>query len=114
MALLTENKINQFGVKEEYWRILGINLNIQYQYCDITLGAYASAEARANESEPMNIKKIRAKWSEDEFLKYFAPSTFESKTTDAKTLSNDSNNIYTRAYDYIRTKDEYFKDAKDC
>lgn len=121
MALLTENKINQFGVKEEYWRILAINLNIQYQYCDITLGAYASAEAREGNAEPMNIKKVRAKWSEDEFLKFFAPATFEAGIAKASIHGEDeeetstlSTNIYQRAYDYIKVKDDYFKDAIDC
>lgn len=106
MGLLTENKINQFGVKEEYWRILNINLNIQYNYCDITLGAYASEDARASEAEPMNIKKVRAKWDDEEFFKFFAPQTFE--------LESGDNNIYKRAYDYIKIRDEYFKEAKDC
>ena len=119
MALLTENKINQFGVKEEYWRILAINLNIQYQYCDITLGAYASADARGNEAEPMNIKKVRAKWSEDEFLQYFAPSTFEVNAETQSIAENNeiptaSNNIYQRAYEYVRKRDNYFKDAVNC
>lgn len=106
MGLLTENKINQFGVKEEYWRILNINLNIQYNYCDITLGAYASEDARASEAEPMNIKKVRAKWDDEEFFKFFAPQTFKLESGDS--------NIYKRAYDYIKTRDEYFKEAKDC
>lgn len=106
MALLTKDKINQFGVQEEYWRILSINLNIQYNYCDITLGAYANEDVRASEAEPMNIKKVRAKWDNEEFFKFFAPQTFTSKS--------DDNNIYKRAYDYIKTRDEYFKEAKDC
>ena len=104
MALLTKDKINQFGVQEEYWRILSINLNSQYQYCDITLGAYASAETRESEYEPMNIKKVRAKWDEQEFLSFFT----------AKAMSEDGVNIYNRAYDYVKYKDKYFKDAIDC
>lgn len=103
MALLTKDKINQFGVKEEYWRILSINLNLQYNYCDITLGAYASAEIRDLECEPMNIKKVRAKWDDTEFLKHFAP----------KALSADGANIYQKAYQYVKIKDGYFKDAID-
>lgn len=114
MALLTKDKINQFGVQEEYWRILSINLNIQYNYCDITLGAYASEDARASEAEPMNIKKVRAKWDNEEFFKFFAPQTFELKTAKADESSNISDNIYKRAYDYIKVRDEYFKEAKDC
>lgn len=100
MALLTKDKINQFGVIEEYWRILSININLQYKYCDVTLGAYANQETRENDKEPMNIKKVRAKWSEDEFEKYFSPRT-------------KSNNIYEQAYQYIKNKDEYFKDSID-
>ena len=114
MALLTENKTNQFGVKEEYWRILSINLNIQYNYCDITLGAYANEDARNSDAEPMNIKKVRAKWDNEEFEKFFAPRTFELKTAKADESLNVSNNIYKRAYDYIKIRDEYFKEAKDC
>ena len=104
MALLTKDKINQFGVKEEYWRVLSVNLNIQYKYCDITLGAYASAETRDLECEPMNIKKVRAKWDDVEFLRHFTP----------RALSGDGINIYQKAYQYVKIKDDYFKDAIDC
>lgn len=114
MALLTENKKNQFGVKEEYWRILSINLNIQYNYCDITLGAYANEDARNSDAEPMNIKKVRAKWDNEEFFKFFAPQTFGLKTASLDNSSDTNDNIYKRAYDYIKVKDEYFKDAKNC
>ena len=104
MALLTKDKINQFGVKEEYWRIISINLNLQYKYCDITLGAYANAETRDNGSEPMNLKKVRAKWDDQEFLKFFT----------ARALDAESVNIYNQAYNYIKHRDEYFKDSIDC
>lgn len=104
MALLTKDKTNQFGVQEEYWRILNINLNLQYNYCDITLGGYASAETRDSGSEPMNLKKVRAKWDEQEFLKFFT----------AKAMNAEDINIYNRAYSYVKYKDEYFKDAEDC
>ena len=114
MALLTRDKINQFGVKEEYWRILSINLNLQYNYCDITLGAYANKNARNSDAEPMNIKKVRAKWDNEEFFKFFAPQTFELKAASINDTSNENDNIYKRAYDYIKVKDEYFKDATDC
>lgn len=119
MALLTVNKINQYGVNEEYWRVLNININLQYGYCDITMGAYASEETRLAGSEPMNIKKVRAKWDENEFLKYFAPDTFDSNseiatlniTDDQNTLTN---NIYERVYEYVKNKDVYFKEAVNC
>ena len=104
MALLTKDKINQFGVQEEYWRVLSINLNVQYQYCDITLGAYASAETRESNCEPMNIKKVRAKWDEQEFLSFFT----------AKAMNEENVNIYNQVYKYVKQKDEYFKDAIDC
>lgn len=120
MALLIEGKTNQFGVNEEYWRVVNININLQYKYCDITMASYVNADARDNGSEPMNIKKIRAKWDDEEFLKYFAPATFE-QNSQATTLSLDSqetrvisSNIYERVYDYIKHKDDYFKDATDC
>lgn len=117
MALLTEGKVNQFGVQEEYWRILNININLQYNYCDITVGAYVNESTRANGSEPMNIKKIRAKWDNDEFFKYFAPNTFEdssSQTLSAANEINVNNNIYERVYKYIKNRDEHFKDAINC
>lgn len=104
MALLTKNKVNQFGVQEEYWRILAIHLNLQYQYCDITLGAYADKDARLSDAEPMNTKKVRAKWSEEEFTRYFSPFS--------RTLLNEG--IYNNAYDYVKQKDKYFKNATDC
>lgn len=104
MALLTKDKINQFGVKEEYWRVMSININLQYQYCDITLGGYADAETRDNGSEPMNIRKVRAKWDEQEFLRFFT----------AQAMDEQNVNIYNQVYDYIKYKDDYFKDAIDC
>lgn len=113
MALLTEGKINQFGVQEEYWRILSINLNVQYGYCDITIGAYANSQTREKGAEPMNIKKVRAKWDEEEFFKFFSPVSFNEGTS---TLNDDnlSNNIYARAYEYVKQKDKHFENAKDC
>ena len=113
MALLTKDKINQFGVIEEYWRILSINLNIQYNYADITLGGYASQKTRMNNNEPMNIKKIRAKWDEAEFLSYFTPEAMNARYL-SKNLKVEPPNIYTISYEYIKNKDEYFKDAIDC
>ena len=104
MALLTKDKINQFGVTEEYWKVISINLNLQYGYCDITLGGYSSEETRQNGSEPMNLKKVRAKWDEEEFLKFFT----------ARAMNAENVNIYSRVYDYIKIKDDYFKDAVDC
>lgn len=104
MALLTKDKTNQFGAKEEYWRILSININLQYQYCDITLGAYIDEQTRVKGSEPMNIKKVRAKWDEQEFLNFFTAQAMNAKNV----------NIYNQAYDYIKYKDDYFKDAIDC
>ena len=104
MALLTEGKLNQFGAKEEYWRILNINLNLQYNYCDITIGGYVDTITREKGLEPMNIKKIRAKWDEKEFFKFFTP----------KSMNEENVNIYNRSYKYIKYKDEYFKDAIDC
>lgn len=103
MALLTEGKINQFGVLEEYWKITNININLQYNYCDLTLAAYSTKDARDNNLEPMSFKKVRAKWSEDEFKKFFSPIA----------LSRSTGNIYEVAYQYIKQKDEYFKDSKD-
>lgn len=102
MALLTMGKTNQFGVKEEYWVILGININLQYSFCDITMGAYTSQKAREEGAEPMNTKKVRAKFGEGgEFETYFMPNSRAIKTT----------NIYQLAYEYVKKKDEYFKDA---
>ncbi|SRR5574344_875551 len=103
MALLTKNKINQFGVKEEYWRVLTINLNLQYGYCDITLGGYMDEQTRIKGLEPMNIRKVRAKWSDDEFATYFTTSRMNQQGT----------NIYSQVYKYIKYKDEYFSDAID-
>ncbi|HBF7594784.1 TPA: hypothetical protein KOX39_003399 [Clostridioides difficile] len=98
MAIIKENNINQFGVQEEYYRILNINLNLQYKYCDITVGGYVSREIRMSESEPMNIRKVRAKWSDDEFLKFFTADALEEQS------------IYRVAYEYVM-EDDYFKDC---
>ena len=87
MAIIKKDNINQFGVQEEYYRILNINLNLQYRFCDITVGGYASKQARMSESEPMNIRKFRAKWSEGEFLTYFtADALGENQKQVFKTL----------------------------
>lgn len=106
MAILTEGKINQFGVLEEYWRITNININLQYNYCDLTLAGYSTKESRDSELEPMSFKKVRAKWSEDEFEKYFSPMAMSKGAKGASS-------IYNVAYEYVKHKDEYFKDAKD-
>lgn len=98
MAIIKKDNINQFGVQEEYYRILNINLNLQYRFCDITVGGYASKQARMSESEPMNIRKFRAKWSEGEFLTYFTADALGEKS------------IYTVAYEYIMSN-EYFENC---
>ena len=104
MALQIKDYVNQFGVEEGYWRILGININLQYRYVDITMGGYNSKEERDLGKEPMNTKKVRAKWSEDEFDAYFAPKTYSMSGQD----------IYSIAYQYVKDKDPMFKDCKDC
>lgn len=128
MALLTKDKINQFGVKEEYWRVLEVKINLQYEYCDITLGAYADETARNNNAEPMNIKRVRAKWDDEEFHKYFAPDALNIKamskmmnpmtcnTSNGMEVRNGigSYNIYDAVYEYIKDKDDYFTNALDC
>ncbi|HSQ87506.1 hypothetical protein [Romboutsia sp.] len=61
-------------------------------------------ETRLSECEPMNIKKVRAKWEEGEYTNNFSPESMDAENV----------NIYNKAYDYIKTKDEYFADAIDC
>ena len=51
----------------------------------------------------MNIKKVRAKWDDEEFYKFFAP----------KVMARANTNIYAQAYEYIKSKDEYFANALD-
>lgn len=104
MALLTADRINQFGVKEEYWRIVKINIDLTYNFCDITLGSYHSQEAREAEVEPMNLRKVRAKWSDEEFKTFFS----------AEALTENPKNIYEIAYEYIKSKDDIFSEAEDC
>ncbi|HAU85090.1 MAG TPA: hypothetical protein DCW90_06205 [Lachnospiraceae bacterium] len=103
MALITEGNINQYGVEEEYWRLLNININVQYKYADITVASYRNKEARDSNAEPMNLKKVRAKWNEEEFENYFSPqaTTYRNK------------NIYELAYEYIKENDEHFANAID-
>lgn len=100
MALLKEDYKNQYGVLEQYWKVIGININLQLKYCDITIGGYTTQEARDNGSEYMNIKKVRAIWSDEEFGSFFS----------TKALSNKS--LYNNAYEYLKT-DKFFKDAID-
>lgn len=98
MAIIKQGNINQFGVQEEYYRILSINLNLQYRFCDITVGGYVSKQTRMSESEPMNIRKFRAKWSEGEFLTHFTADALGEKS------------IYNVAYEYIMST-EYFENC---
>lgn len=103
MGLLVKGNTNQYGAKEEYWRILSININLQYAYCDITLGSYVSEEARQAGAENMNTKKVRAKWTEDEFFSFFT----------TRAMSAPGETIYKKAYEYIVYKDDFFKNAQN-
>lgn len=99
MALIKKDNTNQFGVSETYYRITGINLNLHFKFCDITVSGYASKDARLQNKEPLNIRTIRAKWTDEEFGAYFSP----------RVISN--NSIYNMAYEYIK-QDDYFKDCE--
>lgn len=106
MALQISGHINQYGIEEGYWRIIGINMNLQYKYVDITMAGYSTQEARDEGKEPMNTKKVRAKWDEEEFAAFFAP--------DAPMMLADSQmNIYQIAYNYVKQKDNLFQSSSN-
>lgn len=107
MAIQIKDYINQYGIEEQYWRILSMNINLQYKYVDITLGGYATQEARDNGAEPMNTKKVRAKWDEEEFDAFFSPNAPRMLSADV------GMNIYNIAYDYIKYKDKMFENSID-
>ncbi|MEG0908761.1 MAG: hypothetical protein RSH78_00160 [Bacilli bacterium] len=107
MALYKEGYENQYGVLCEYWRIINININLQYKFCDITLGGYHTKETRFEDKEPMEIRKVRAKWAEDEFEQYFSP-----KAISVFSIEENPTNIYNNAYEYVK-KDDFFNDSKN-
>lgn len=109
MALYTENRDNMYGLTTEYWKVARINIDAIYKFCDITLYGYATREARDQDKEPLEQKKVRANWSEGEFAKYFSAEAL-SKNRSSDPLSN----IYEAAYNYVKEKENMFDDAKDC
>lgn len=98
MALIKEGYISEFGVPCEYWKVTAINFNFLLDYGDITVGGYMTKETRDKEYEPISKKKIRCKWTDEEFYAYFSPEALEGKS------------FYDRVYEYIKS-DEFFKDA---
>lgn len=100
MALVKKGYVSEFGVPQEYWKITAINFNFLLSYGDITVGGYMTKEARDNEYEPLSTRKVRCKWTDDEFFAYFSPEALKNKS------------FYDRVYEYIKT-DEFFKEALD-
>lgn len=100
MALVKEGYISEFGVPTEYWKITAFNFNFLLDYGDITMGGYMSKDARDKEFEPMSTRKIRCKWTDEEFFQYFSPQALENTS------------VYQRAYEYVK-EDAFFKDAID-
>ena len=102
MALIKEGYIGNFGIPCEYWKIVDIHINLKYKWCDITLDGYSNQRIRMAEQkyEPLERKKIRAVWSQDEFGRFFTPYA----------LSDVS--IYDQAYEFVK-QDNFFVDAKD-
>lgn len=100
MALVKKGFISEFGVPQEYWKITSINFNFLLDYGDITVGGYMTKGAREEEYEPLSKRKIRCKWSDDEFYGYFSPEALKDKS------------FYDRVYEYVKN-DDFFKDAID-
>jgi hypothetical protein len=100
MALYKDNYTNQFGIPTQYWKVTGINLNTFYKYCDIELAGFYSQETRDANKEPLEKRKVRAKWTPEEFEAYFSASAL------------DGSSIYLKAYEYIKNN-EFFQDCID-
>lgn len=100
MGLFKENYTNQFGVPSQYWKIVNININNYYKWCDIEVRGFYSQETRDANKEAVDRIKIRANWNPEEYGQYFSPTALESKS------------IFINAYEYIKTKD-FFSDCID-
>lgn len=118
MGLVIKNRVNDFGTKEEYWKIASINLNAQYKFTDIKINTYATKEDRDTDKEPTGFFYVRANWSDDEYGKYFSPESFGNANPTAAMLAYDLTtqkeieeaafreyNIFERAYEYVKKKE---------
>lgn len=128
MALYKSNHETKYGIEANYWKITQITLNAHYGWCDITVSGYASEEARRMDKEPLDKETVRANWNPNEFGSFFSASSFTENPKEVKdsrpfmqnlkcTLTAEekpafNQNIYERAYEYVK-RDERFKDAKD-
>lgn len=103
MALIKKNYISPFGVPTEYWKVTAVNFNYLLDYGDITMGGYMTKETRDKEYEPIMTRKIRCKWTDEEFGEYFSAEALKEK------------NFFDALYDYIKQNpnDTFFADAID-
>lgn len=104
MALKKENYETIHGAKAEHWVIQSINTNDSYGYSDITLVGYVSEEAYLAGKASIETKRVKVSYSNG------YAETFSKKALSAR----GSSNIYQIAYEYIKTNDDFFKDATDC
>ena len=118
MGIVIEGNTNDFGSKEEYWKVASINLNAQYKFTDIKVNTYTTKEDRDNDKEPTGYFYVRANWSDEEYGKYFSPESFGNanptiamKIYDLTTQEEiekaifDEYNIFERAYEYVKVKE---------
>lgn len=134
MALSKSNYVTPYGVEAQYWKIAKINIDVHYQACDIVVHGYATEDARLNGMEPLETRRVRAHWGVSEFKTFFAPQTFsangietksvkedrsikpylgeEKKTRTISTELNPTDNIYERAYAFVKM-DEFFSTCDD-
>lgn len=128
MALYKDKYITKFGVEANYWKITQITLNTHYGWCDITVSGYASEEARKNNNEALDKEVVRANWNPNEFGSFFSAESFTDNVKEIKstkpfmqslkcTLTAEekpavNQNIYERAYEYVK-RDERFKNTRD-
>lgn len=118
MGIVIKDKVNDFGTKEEYWKIANINLNAQYKFTDIKINTYSTKEDRDNDKEPTGFFYVRANWSDEEYMKYFSPESFGNANPIAAMKAYDLTtqeeieeamfkeyNIFERAYEYVKMKE---------
>lgn len=121
MGLLIPDKVGDSGALEEYWKVLGININAQYKWTDIKMGAYHTQEARDKGFEPIRTKTVRANWSDEEYNKYFSPESFGNANPIASMKAFNlasqeeienaiflESNIFERAYAYVKQREKEF------
>ena len=110
MALLNEIKTKS-GFTVSYWKITDWKINQTAKSMDITLTPYIDCKCRTEGYEPVRdeVRKIRAtdySTIRSDYTDYFSPTALDKQAQEGK-------RIYQVMYEYIKTHDKIFENAKD-